>query len=121
MAVATIIGAAVAAVGAIVGGIINASSRNKAQRESRELMELQLDMRAQEIRNKNIRQRQTDLFQQQQIETQQAGVAEEKQFRERERSSRLNRQQIGDTLAMINQSNQMRTQFQSTFDDRKFR
>ena len=120
-AVGTIVAAAVAAVGAIVGAIISSSSKNKAQRESKELMEFQIDLKAHEIKRQDLRTKQVDLFKQQQIDTQAENLAEEKQFRERDRSAQLNRQQIQDTLGLINQSHQQRQQFQGLFDDRRFR
>ena len=109
----SLIGAGISAITSIIGAGAQRRSQREAQEEAKQLAERDRKMYELANRRKFIHQQQQNVLQEQGLDLQRAGMAEEKQFRQQQQAIQLNRQQVQDTLGMINQSSVMRNQFRN--------
>jgi hypothetical protein len=122
MAIVTAIvaGTVVSALSTIFGGIMGKIDNDKGREEARRYADLMYRTQAKSMKDQRIQQNQQNMFQQQQLDTQQGNLADEKQFREEGRSFNQSQAFLNRNLQMINQSNVLRNNFRNTFNTKEF-
>lgn len=116
----TLIGAAIAAIGTIVGGAISSKDAKSGRRAAEVQAEIQRSIQAKQLSDQRLQQRQQNVLTQQNIDLEGERFQDAKEDREKTQAQNLNRQQVQDTLGMINQSQVMSNNLRNVFDDKEF-